>query len=1419
MKRFLSVLLALMMVVSTVSFAAPAVVTVADSATDASVAYEATETTTDEVAELSADSEYGTLVFNIDFEKDGISFTKDTAVDVNTITDNYNADICPANITFTPKSFVDNPTLVTDANGNTYLNCTNSTAAAGYRFFQITESSNTFNWTDGTFTMVVDYYYTGGLHSIAFHVNGGNAAPTMIEPIKYTHSTWQTVIGQYSGQLQNFYIAPGYAENYTNNFGVDNIKLYYSAETANVTIKADNATTATADGVVAVNRTTGMTVADIVANSGMTDLISIAETKDGAMLSTDTVITPVYAKSYYGVFGFDVTVLANGNSEVSDVTLEDIDTRVAVTVGDAIDYFNEKNDVTTKVLRGVATTPDGEPLDRSTVINTTQILYAIWEADESEYGTLLANIDFENYTAGTDLSTNYLTVENFDPDALTNGEFTVIWEVGADTITEDSDGNKYIRGGQQYAQIRLIGNKYDASVSPMPNGTYTFVLDAANFGSSARTINATTQGSGVAPTLVDSFVGTPNVWDKVVAQWNGTTYDMTLNFADSAATDVGFDNVKLFYTPAADATYYITISANGKANTSDTGVSVAAGASKTAGELKALMPGCIGIAETANGAILPDNAIILPKYNKTVYAVWGFDVTLNAGFNTEMSNVVVSGIDTRFGTTIGDLISEINNTTDRTLLGLATSADGVVLDKSTAVKSASTYYMIWEVDESEYGTLVFNIDFEKYGISAPGTSDYVDINDITDIYNKDLVPDRVYFGSRFGTVNELVTSGDNTYLVSTGSGGGSYINLYIKEASDSIDWLNGTYTAMVDAMVLDTKAEAVTSHVNDLQTGITATSLDSFSNVIGEWDTVTYTFTGKLSYDATRCHYYIAFKMPEGKQIAFDNYKLYFKTDETVITLKANGNSDISDIEVPVSTSTGITVAELIAEANKYETTHTLLGISNVGTGEPMDEATLIKPLYQQSYYLIWSTSENDETISTKYGKLLFDVDFERDSILESGWDGQLSLDATQYTVGSHPVDVASYYDEVFEGENFRIKFLTTNASTNASIKKDASGNNYLSGTAESQYPQITISNNNQLKFGAGYYTVFFDGYCDSNAGALMRVSTPSEGYTIFEGVHSTIPTYFAVPDGEWMSYGFSFELSEDAVFPNMTINYTLDTSDMGEATVGWDDFKVYFKPYEATVTILPGDYEEFGETTITGVDTTTATTLEAVISSLESDFAVCGREFVGLMDKYGETVVLTESVIIPCDMTYTIVWGEMNEYAPVTWEKNSIRYSTKVNSRGIRFAADTNPTYALDPNTTEYGWVIARTDVLEKAGIRATSLTKESFGGDPKKIIVGKNYGYQSTDDDDADRKHFDQDDDNIVITAVIYGVPENYYGYAFTVRPYMVVDGVHFYGKPWSRSIYDTAVAMKEAGYPNCDEDLINYIDTIIANTPAAN
>ncbi len=1438
MKKFLSVLLALLMVVSTVSFAAPAVVNVDDSVTEA-VTEASTEVTTDVESDFYAESDYGTLVFNIDFEKDGISFTKNTAVDVNKITDNYNSEICPSGIIFTPKDFVDDPQLVTDANGNTYLNCTNSTLASGYRFFQITENSNTFDWKDGTFTMVVDYYYTGGLNAIAFHVNG-NTNYTKVSDVVYKNGTWQTAIAQYSNQLNNFYIAPGYAANYANNFGVDNIRLYYSADTVKVTVKADNATQTTANGVVNVSTSTGMTVSNIVANANMTDLLGLAETKDGAMLSADTVITPVYAKSYYGVFGFDVSVFNNGNSGVSNVTVSDIDTRKGITVEELVAKINNTSD---KVLRGISETVDGQPLATSTKINTNKTLYMIWEADESEYGTLLFNIDFEQYAVGYEINetdNNNMVVETFDSDAITNGEFTMNWQLSdGGAVAAKADGNKYLRGKKKWAQFRINNSKYNAASAPMATGIYTVVADVIDFGTSGRTMNAVSQVSTNIPAvMVDTWSGKTNTWDKVVGRWQNIEYrDMTWYFIDDATTDVGFDNIKLYFEPVDETVFYVTVNANGKSGASNAVVEVDAGKAVTVADLKAAMPGCIGIAETATGDMLADNASILPKYNKTVYAVWGFDVTLNAGLNTEMSNVVVSGIDTRRGTTIGALIDEINNTTDRTLRGLSTAANYNVLPESTPVNSAATYYMIWELDEEELGTLILDIDFEKDGLTSALFNKNALVTDIATSYNNDLVKGNVNFilgqSSQVALANPvLVTENGNTYLkADTRTTGDLYNFIQINEWSNDVEWRNGTYTYVVDYKT-DKTLTAYATHTNGSSADVTIVD-GPLAHTVGGWDTIVLEYNGVFSKNdqgngyLSGSMYYAPNVGSEAGILAVDNVRLYFKTDETTITLKPNGNNDLSDIEVPVSTSTGITVAELIEEVNKYSTTHKLLGIGEAATGDVLAEDVRITPDYQMTLYMHWASKANNPMVNDNLGKLLFAVDFERQEVIDANWNGNAELDnTTSFNSGEQIAKVATLYDtELFDGKDFRVRFLTNDRSRDnfdAKIMATADGENHfiqgVTGPSDNgtRWPQAITTNKPELTLGNGIYTVFIDAM-GTGAGSFAP-HTDMAGYNpkkINPVTYGEISAWTYTPNS-WGTYAYSYEITDDSHIPQSGAYFSFNDYNQ---TVAFDNYKLYYKPFTATITVDPGDYPEFGTRTIENISTTGGNTAQDIVEALREDLEVCGRDFIWLVDEYGDVVDLNKELIIPGDVTYTIVWGDMNEYAPVTQERNAIRYSIKEESRGIRFVANLAYANAYNDKTTEYGWVIARKDVLEAYNIKPTSFTKESFGGDPKKVIVGKNYGYQNTDDDDADRKHFEEGDENIVITAVIYGVPAKYYRYAFTVRPYIVIDNVTYYGKPWSRSIYDTAVSIRDANYAACggDQELINYIDTIIANTPA--
>ena len=1358
MRKFLSVLLAVMMVVSTVSFALPSAVTTADSATNA-VAENATDMTTkEETAELSAESDYGTLVYSVDFERSDFNVAKFSEAYAflasNPIAAYLNPDFNYSNVTTYTNAAGDgfsNAALVTE-NGNTYIQ---GDVNSGYDgFFRMSKYTNP--WPKGQYTFSVDVKVPAGQAAgFTAQCNDTQIALTNILPFSTASGDWQTVVYQTTnvvsgdnnvdGGIYGFFVTPNNAAAGT--VAYDNWKVYYKAPTATVTIDPNGRAGKTAVDVEGLTANSNVSVATLLAKAQEMDpdVIGLATEPAGAVINTSTHYVEYYDR-LYAVYGFDINVMANGNSDVQNMVIADIDTRTSYTVGQVVAEF-KSTAVTDKVLRGISDTPKGEPLAESTVINTTKTLYAIWESDGSEYGTLLASIDFEDIAAGTVLTDN-AKIELVDPDALTNGEFLINWQVGGNTVAQESNGNKYVRGGQGWAQFIFNNPKYNDANAPMPEGKYTILANVIDFGTTKRSISTTCQSyggvsSGTANSLLDSFTGENNKWDLVVGQWNGSSNDMTIYFTDGATTDVGFDNIRLYFEPASNAVFNITIDPNGRSGVSSKVAKINNGSTITAGELASLMPGCAGVSLTVDGEALPSDYIISPDYNKTVYAVW-------------------------------------------------------------------------EYEESEFGTLLLDIDFERENIPVPNK--LLNAVDIATNWNKDLVYGKVYFNigstASAGALNgaSLVTENGNTYFRADAAASYNFIN--VLEYQDGIEWLNGTYTYVMD---IKTSAGLTTyaGHVNSYNTNVTTLD-EARRNDPDNWDRIAIQYNGAISSGSNTGSIYIAPNVTGGT-IEIDNIKLFFKTDETVITLKPNGNKDLDDIEVPVSTSAGITVAELIEKANEYTTSKTLLGIAETATGELLDVNTRITPKYQKSLYLIWKAKSSNPMIDDDLGKLIYLVDFEREDVINSGWNGFSEVDGSNYGHGARAKNVATLYDPLVAEHNFRITFpIDDNGDgvvEGVSIKNDTEGNHYLEGKNTTRWPQAGIvsydTNGEKLSYGNGIYTFFVKAMSEGAAGSSFA-PTGVSNYKLIDGDADKNGVWDYVA-GEWGEYSYSFEITDGSVVPQARAYF----SHAGTGhTVAFDDLKLYYKPFTATITLLEGTLEGFGTHTVENISTTGENTGNDLVAAIQDELDVAGVEFVGLMDEYGDMIDLSKPLVIPGDVTYTIVWGEANPIAPVTQEKNSIRQSIKPESRGIRFAANIDKTVVgiYSDSVTEYGWIVTRPELLEEAGVSPYAFTKETVLRKP--VIVGKNYGSGVTGGGDDGRKHFEENDETLIITAVVYGLkPANYKG-ELLVRPYIVVDGVTYYGKPWQRSMYDTAVALRDKGYPDCDDTTKAYVDEIINN-----
>ncbi len=178
---------------------------------------------------------------------------------------------------------------------------------------------------------------------------------------------------------------------------------------------------------------------------------------------------------------------------------------------------------------------------------------------------------------------------------------------------------------------------------------------------------------------------------------------------------------------------------------------------------------------------------------------------------------------------------------------------------------------------------------------------------------------------------------------------------------------------------------------------------------------------------------------------------------------------------------------------------------------------------------------------------------------------------------------------------------------------------------------------------------------------------------------------------------------------------------------------------------------------------------------------------------KYEGSVTLNGDLSLTAQWIYTGI-------APLSYNKNSIRLN---NPSGIRFKSAVTNTIKADAKTTEYGYIVTRQTLL--GGKTAYELIFDS----DIRYVQGVSYGIDPDTDKKVDRI-YDIDSVLTYFTAVIYGIKETPEAYSenIIVRPYIVYDGEVIYGEPMSRSLLNTAIAIRDSGY----KDLSDYDKTKI-------
>ena len=439
MKRTLAILLALMMVLSTLSFAAPVAVSTVTTAEETLIQQ---ELTTENVAELEdetvdwIDEKYGHLVFNLDFEKSD-TFTKNDKMSKHGAVNTKYSSYADWWINHVNCGTIE---IATDSDGNSYLNVGNGTANNSQIMFESGTAATSGNLS----TYIGENGYYTYLYDLRYHTD---------TPFKYVTN-------------QSFY---RYSKPDTDTWSYHAVYGPDTAASALTTGEWENIKVA-----LSAKEATDKNVLDSLYR--FRPVVFYTETpaaNDKFTYDLDNV------KLYYKPFSIDVTVL--GNENVQDTTLKiDIpaDTLKSVyTKAELLSLVN--NDANTKCID--FTLEDGTAFEQIDVVEINRIkgVYKTYQTSHPDYGTLLYDIDFETGAAWK--SEQKVSSQGFVNTAFTGSEN---WNLRAsqaalgEKVTEN--GNSFFRlhnNTNRYPQFQVLSLETDSGVYTQENGYYTVFAD------------------------------------------------------------------------------------------------------------------------------------------------------------------------------------------------------------------------------------------------------------------------------------------------------------------------------------------------------------------------------------------------------------------------------------------------------------------------------------------------------------------------------------------------------------------------------------------------------------------------------------------------------------------------------------------------------------------------------------------------------------------------------------------------------------------------------------------------------------------------------------------------------------------------------------------------------------------------------
>ncbi len=689
----------------------------------------------------------------------------------------------------------------------------------------------------------------------------------------------------------------------------------------------------------------------------------------------------------------------------------------------------------------------------------------------------------------------------------------------------------------------------------------------------------------------------------------------------------------------------------------------------------------------------------------------------------------------------------------------------------------STYYVSFVADDSitEYGKRLFLIDLENMPLGE--MVDNAAISNYTDDYDGDWAHLTINWavGGEKGTVYE---EDGNKIVKGTQGWAQVRINNANFESAPA-----GYYTMSLktknygsEEKKLSTKDQNTNVRATWVKAGSVTGTSNNYSVVNGEWNEV----ASELNYPSQDFTIYYTDAMTT--DVAFDDIALYYRPASVNLTIDNNG-----ELTVYEDTNSVVDIDTLLADVKApfgYKA-----ALSTEKNGEPITGT--LNLVADAKLYVVLT---EDETVHFEYGKALYVIDFERESM--QGWNGNSQeLDNSVKSNGVYVNKSASYYDPMFEGKNYRVRFVINEDDDWLFDQKtvaDANGNHYNTGTITKEWPQVYQTNYDALTGKPGYYTYMVDTYTTEANGVGFGTWTNLSGFT-------------TIPANEWVTVIGQQELTAEGTLPaGVWFNYNYGEDKVGAVTVSFDNARLYFKPYTATVDLLANGEVVATKTGVSTAGVSVATLLDGV---KVKGYAVEGVSFGGKTYKADETLA------VPCDCSVELVLTEqgIDPATPTTKEEKSIRVDDPM---GIRFKAAVSSKVEYEA----FGWVVTRESLLESVNLKGADLdldTEADFG-----IPVVNGFNYDAAKEIS---KILLVDDDYTWFTAVLFfstveadDLPSaDKLADKLVARPFALVDGEYLYGEPTKpASIYDVAVALWEDNekWNELDGAMQEYLDKLM-------